>query len=122
VIFSCTDVQPGRLYKMFFLFPPPFSPSGGGHGGGRPLRPPISMRASLCGGLNCYHQRVRVITNEYLVKCFIFRDVLTKNRTDGAMVRLITEIKSDEEFSDADERLKNFVRLLNPYLGEFIPD
>jgi len=23
---------------MFFLIPPPFSPSGGGHGGGRPLR------------------------------------------------------------------------------------
>ena len=28
---------------MFFLIPPPFSPSGGGHGGGRPLR--------LCGEL-----------------------------------------------------------------------
>ena len=28
---------------MFFLIPPPFSPSGGGHGGGHPLR--------LCGEL-----------------------------------------------------------------------
>ncbi len=30
----------------FFLIPPPFSPSGGGQGGGCPLR--------LCGEPNCY--------------------------------------------------------------------
>ena len=40
-----------------------------------------------------FQQRGRFITNEYLVKWFIFCDALTKDRTDGAMVRLITELK-----------------------------
>ena len=34
-----------------------------------------------------FQQRGRVITNEYLVKWYLFWDALTKNRTDGALVR-----------------------------------
>ena len=56
------------------------------------------------------------------MKWFIFWDAMTKNRTDGAMVRLITEIKPGEDFADADERLGDFVRILNPYLVAYIPE
>ena len=69
-----------------------------------------------------FQQRGRIITNEYLVKWFIFWDALTKNRTDGAMVRLITDIKPDEGFDNADERLRDFVRILNPHLSAYIPE
>lgn len=69
-----------------------------------------------------FQQRGRIITNEYLVKWFIFQDAITKNRTDGAMVRLITEIDPDEDFSDADRRLSDFIKKLNPHLGAYIPD
>ncbi|NUO09127.1 MAG: exosortase-associated EpsI family protein [Candidatus Brocadia sp.] len=96
----------GRLYGIFCLLYKVFS-----------LRP-----LHLCGGLNSYQQCGRIITNEYLVKWFIFQDAITKNRTDGAMVRLITEIKPDEDFSGADRRLSDFVRTLNPYLAAHIPN
>jgi EpsI family protein len=35
-----------------------------------------------------FQQRGRNMTNEYLVKWYIFWDALTRNRTDGALVRL----------------------------------
>ena len=47
---------------------------------------------------------------------------MTKDRTDGAMVRLITDIKPGEDFVDADRRLSDFVRILNPHLTAYIPD
>ena len=34
-------------------------------------------------------QRGRVLTNEYLVKWFLFRDALTRNRSDGSLVRVV---------------------------------
>ena len=56
------------------------------------------------------------------MKWFLFRDALTKNRTDGAMVRLITELKTGDDFTDADKRLSGFVKILNPYLVAYIPE
>ncbi len=50
-----------------------------------------------------------------------YRDALTKNRTDGAMVRLIMACKPDEDFTDADRRLTEFIKKLNPHLGAYIP-
>ena len=69
-----------------------------------------------------FQQRGRIITNEYLVKWFIFWDAMTKNRTDGAMVRLITDIKPGEDFADADRRLSDFIKKLNPHLSAYIPE
>ncbi len=39
-----------------------------------------------------FQQRGRDITNEYLVKWYLFWDSLTRRRTDGALVRVITPI------------------------------
>ena len=39
-----------------------------------------------------FDQRGRVLTNEYLVKWYIFWDSLTRNRTDGAMLRLTVPV------------------------------
>ena len=43
-----------------------------------------------------FQQRGRVITNEYQVKWYLFWDALTRNRTDGALVRLIVPVGADE--------------------------
>jgi exosortase D (VPLPA-CTERM-specific) len=69
-----------------------------------------------------FQQRGRVITNEYVVKWYIFWDALTRNRTDGAMVRLMTRIPAGSTERDADRDLTAFASVLTRDLGRFVPD
>jgi exosortase D (VPLPA-CTERM-specific) len=66
-------------------------------------------------------QRGRVLTNAYQLKAFAFWDALTRQRTDGALVRLITPVYESEELKDAESRLQGFVRDIVPVLAEYIP-
>ncbi|MCK4378731.1 MAG: EpsI family protein, partial [Deltaproteobacteria bacterium] len=68
-----------------------------------------------------FPQRGRILTNAYQLKIFAFWDALTKQRTDGALVRLITPIAAGETLADADARLQGFMGLLLPVLDEYIP-
>ena len=63
-----------------------------------------------------------MLTNEYAVKWFLFWDALTRNRTDGALVRLTTVIQPWEDWADGDRRLREFAALAVPELVRFIPD
>ena len=69
-----------------------------------------------------FQQRGRIITNEYLTKWYLFQDGLTRHRTDGALVRLTTAIGSGEQWSDGDDRLRNFAQLSVPALEPFVPE
>ncbi len=69
-----------------------------------------------------FQQRNRNLTNEYIVKWYIFWDAMTKNRTDGALIRLTTPIGKDESVEDGDKRLAEFTRTFHPLMGEYIPD
>jgi len=66
-------------------------------------------------------QRGRVLTNEYLVKWYLFWDALSRNRTDGAMLRLITPINTTEPVDQADARIVAFAQAIAPRLSAFIP-
>jgi len=66
--------------------------------------------------------RGRTITNEYMVKWYLFWDALTRNRTDGALVRLTTMVTPDEDLEDADRRLEDFARQVSGTLDEYVPD
>jgi exosortase D (VPLPA-CTERM-specific) len=68
-----------------------------------------------------YPSRGRILTNAYQMKWFNFWDALTRRRTDGALVRLITMIEPDEKITGAEERLQQFVRDFNPILRDFLP-
>ena len=68
-----------------------------------------------------FPQRGRILTNAYQLKIFAFLDALTKQRTDGALVRLITPIAAGETVADADARLQGFMGLLLPELDKYIP-
>lgn len=50
-----------------------------------------------------FQQRGRVIASEYMVKWFLFWDALTKNRTDGDLVRVSTTVMPGEDLVDADK-------------------
>ena len=66
-------------------------------------------------------QRGRKVANEYWSKWYLFADAITKNRTDGALVRLTTPIYPTETVHAADERLRAFLPELEPRLGEYLP-
>ena len=68
-----------------------------------------------------FPQRDRILTNPFQLKIYNFWDALTRQRTDGALVRLITPIGSNENLKDAEGRLTLFAQQLVPVLDEFIP-
>ena len=68
-----------------------------------------------------FQQRGRILTNEYLVKFYLFWDALIKNRTDGALVRLTAPVPKGGSDSDVDLRLAEFANEVNPLLARYIP-
>ncbi len=69
-----------------------------------------------------FPQRGRNITNEYLVKWFLFWDTLRLNRTDGALVRLTVTVGPNQSIGQADEQLKGFMQILLPQLDPYLPE
>ncbi len=69
-----------------------------------------------------FQQRGRNMTNEYLVKWYLFWDAVTRNRTDGALVRVTTPIPTLLGLEEADQAMEDFARSIAPDLPRFIPD
>lgn len=69
-----------------------------------------------------FEQRGRRMTNDYLAKFSVVLDSLTRGRTDGAMVRLVTPIGPDEDAADADARLQQFMQQSLKRLPRFVPE
>ena len=68
-----------------------------------------------------FPMRGRVITKLWEVKVANFWDAMTRQRTDGALVRVITPVYKNESIGEAEERLAGFTRELVPILDQFIP-
>ena len=66
-------------------------------------------------------QRGRSVANEYWSKWLLFADAVLKNRTDGALVRLITPFYPGESDQAADQRLQSFIDELEPRLRAYLP-
>jgi EpsI family protein len=68
-----------------------------------------------------YEERGRKIANEYWSKWYLLYDAITMNRSDGALVRIITPILQTEHEYDAETRLRLFIgdlgATLNPFLA-----
>lgn len=69
-----------------------------------------------------FKQRDRELTNEFAVKWYLFWDALTRNRTDGALIRLTTLLQPGEELKAADTRLRAFAAVAVPRLTDYVPD
>lgn len=65
--------------------------------------------------------RGRILTNLYQMKLYTFWDSLTKHRTDGALVRLITPVYENEDVKEAEARLQEFTKEIVPALNEYLP-
>ena len=69
-----------------------------------------------------FQQRGRIITNEYMMKWYLFWDAMTKQRTDGALMRLTTVLKPGQDISIADKRLESFIKEIAPIIPEYVAD
>lgn len=69
-----------------------------------------------------FQQRGRLVTDEYVVKLFIFWDSMMRHRSDGAMVRLVTPIAPGEPLEKGDRTLEAFAAQAVPALAANIPD
>jgi EpsI family protein len=66
-----------------------------------------------------YQDRGRIVASEYAAKGYLILDATTRNRTDGALVRVSTPMLGSDE--DAFAHAKAFVRLAFPALEPHLP-
>ena len=67
-----------------------------------------------------YQSQGRVIASEYSAKFWMVADAISRNRTDGALVRVITPMNDGEE--NARARLTQFTQILFPQLEGILPN
>lgn len=68
-----------------------------------------------------YQAHGRVVASEYWAKFYLVADAIRLNRTDGALVRVITPIPTSREEAKAEERAVEFARSVFPTLESYIP-
>jgi EpsI family protein len=69
-----------------------------------------------------YQAHGRSVPNEYLAKAYMVTDAIRMNRTDGALVRVITQILPSETLDAAGARAIHFTQQMAPDLPRFIPN
>jgi len=69
-----------------------------------------------------FKQRERKLTSEYLVKLYLLWDAFSRQRTDGALVRLAALVSPGESEATVDQRLQEFAMAVEGELTRFVPD
>jgi EpsI family protein len=68
-----------------------------------------------------YQAHGRVVASEYWAKFYLVADAIRMNRSDGAMVRVMTPIVQNESLTSAEQRATAFVQDVLPLLDRYIP-
>jgi len=68
-----------------------------------------------------FPQRGRTLTSIFELKLFAFWDALIRQRTDGALVRLITPIYPNESSEESEKRVQEFAEAVVPLLKQYLP-
>jgi EpsI family protein len=69
-----------------------------------------------------FKQRDRYLADEYLVKVYLLWDALSRQRTDGALVRMASLVGAGETEAMVDQRLQEFAAEIGSELSRFVPD
>lgn len=64
----------------------------------------------------------RSIANDYVAKAYMMLDAIRWNRTDGALVRVVTPVGQSEPLAHAEQRAISFADQVTPLLPRFIPN
>ena len=68
-----------------------------------------------------YQEHGRVVASEYWSKFYLVADSVRFNRSDGALVRVSTQIGFNEPVANAEERSQTLIDAVSPTLDEYIP-
>lgn len=68
-----------------------------------------------------YQSHGRVVASEYWAKFYLVADAMRLNRSDGALVRIITPLAPEESVDQGQQRALQFGQLFLPTLDEYIP-
>jgi len=63
----------------------------------------------------------RAVASEYWAKFYLVADSIRLNRSDGALIRVITPLSAGESVDSAQQRLLSFVANLVPHLNHYVP-
>jgi exosortase D (VPLPA-CTERM-specific) len=69
-----------------------------------------------------FQGRGRSEASEFAVKLHLMSDAMIRQRTDGALVRLVTPILENEQPAASEQRLQSFLAALRPQLTPYLPD
>jgi len=69
-----------------------------------------------------FQGRGRTEASEFAVKIHLMSDAMVRQRTDGALVRLVTPILENEQIEASEKRLQSFLTKLRPQLSPYLPD
>ena len=94
-----------------------------------PGQPPLLVnRYIIAKGLDrqlvlyWYQAHGRAVASEYWAKIYLVTDAMRTNRTDGALVRVVTPLGQGESVDHAQARAVEFAQLIVPGLNRYIPD
>jgi EpsI family protein len=68
-----------------------------------------------------YWAHDRGVASEYWAKFYLVKDAIRMNRSDGALVRLVTDMLPGETPGAAQQRLRPFTSEVVPLLDDYIP-
>jgi exosortase D (VPLPA-CTERM-specific) len=69
-----------------------------------------------------FDERGRRLTSEYAARWYLFWDALTRNRTDGALVRFVANLPSNANEAEVDARIMRLASAIEPKLGRYVPE
>ena len=68
-----------------------------------------------------YQAHGRAVASEYWSRFYLVADALRMNRTDGALIRIITPIQEGEAWEIAQQRAVSFAQQVLPSLDNYVP-
>ena len=68
-----------------------------------------------------YQAHGRVVASEYWAKYYLVADGIRSNRTDGALLRIVTPLARGEDAASSQRRVVEFAQLVFPELDRYIP-
>jgi EpsI family protein len=68
-----------------------------------------------------YQAHGRAVASEYWARFYLVADAMRMNRTDGALIRIVTPITFGESKDSAEQRAAQFAQQIAPSLNNYVP-